>query len=91
MSACTNCGHPVKIGLRNASLAEPHVVTIDWDDTHTSPPIGPLSYQDARDLATQIRKGLKKNQHPWQGRVRISRIAEPSTALSWAKVSEGDR
>ena len=86
MSACSNCGHPVKIGLRNAALEEPWIVTIDWDETHTSPPIGPLSQQEARKLATDIRKGLKKNGKPWQNRVHLSRIVTPETALSWSNV-----
>lgn len=86
MSACDNCGAPVgEVGLPG----DLHVIYIKWDDTHTSPPIGPfVGYAESQKVATRIRKALRRNGKPWQNRVSTVSVRPPEVAMSWYVLRE---
>ena len=70
----------------------PYVIQILWETKvidgkpmeFWSPPIGPYyAYAEAKREATEFRKKLRRAGRPWHLRVRISTLADPSTAHGW--------
>lgn len=62
----------------------PYVVYIQWDDTHTSPPIGPFFYLTEMELfKRKARAELRRRGINVNGRVRSEYLASPERAESW--------
>lgn len=65
------------------SAPDQAILYVEWDDGHTSPPVGPYrNITEANKDATAMRKALKANGHPFR-RVRTGYLRSRAEAWSW--------
>lgn len=60
-----------------------YIITIHWDESHTSPPIGPYTRAEAGREATAIRKKLRMVGRYRQGCVQVTVLRPPGAWRGW--------